>query len=90
VSGIDHVNLTSLDLPYSASIFGGPIASRRDAGGAVLPLTSTFRVSFEHCTDVGGIFRELPGRVLLHGSGESVMASALRHMVAIFRKEMTT
>ena len=90
VSGIDHVNLTSLDLPYTASVFGGPIASRRDSSGALLPLTSTFRVSFEHCTDDGGISREVPGRVLLHGSGESVISSALRRMMAIIRREMTT
>jgi putative peptide zinc metalloprotease protein len=90
VSGIDHVNLTALDLPYTASIFGGPIASRRDPNGAVLPLTSIFRVSFERCGAGAEISRELPGRVLLHGSGESVISSALRRMIAVFRREMTT
>jgi putative peptide zinc metalloprotease protein len=90
VSGIDHLNLTALDTPYSASVFGGPIPSRTDRTGAVLPLGSTFRVRFEHCANHDGIEQEVRGRVRLHVSAESVLASALRRAVAVLRKEMTT
>jgi putative peptide zinc metalloprotease protein len=90
VSGIDHINLTALDTPYSASVYGGPIPARADSTGAVLPLTSTFRVSFEHCANENGIEQEVPGRVRLQVSAESVMAGAMRRAVALLRREVTT
>jgi putative peptide zinc metalloprotease protein len=90
VSGIDHINLSALDTPYSASVYGGPIPSRRDHSGAVLPLGSTFRVRFEHCAHDQGIEQEVPGRVRLHVPAESVLSGATRRMLAIVRRELTT
>jgi len=88
VSGIDHVNLTAMDTPYAASIYGGPIPSRADHSGAVLPLASTFRVSFDHCTTGGSVAQETPGRVLIHGPGESVARYVTLRVMAIIMKEM--
>ncbi|HEY6927466.1 MAG TPA: HlyD family efflux transporter periplasmic adaptor subunit [Steroidobacteraceae bacterium] len=88
VSGIDHVNLTTMDTPYAASIYGGPIPSRADHGGAVLPLSSTFRVSFDHCATGRSVAQETPGRVLIHGPGESVAQYVTLRVVAIILKEM--
>ena len=89
ISGIDHVNLTTLDPPYAASLYGGSIPSRKDSTGAILPLASTFRVRFDHCANESAIARETPGRVLLHGAGESVAAHATRWLAAVLRREFT-
>lgn len=90
VSGIDHINLATLDPPYGASIYGGPIASRKDSTGAILPLAATFRVRFENCASETDITRETPGRVLLHGAGESYASQTARWLLAIVRREITT
>src|SRR3569833_60963 len=90
VNGIDDVNLTDLDTPYAASTYGGPIPSRIDHSGAVRPLASIFRVSFDHCATKGGLVEELPGRVLIHGQSESVGMGVTRRVMAIILKEMAT
>ena len=88
VSGIDHVNLTAMDAPYAASIYGGPIPSRADHNGAVLPLASTFRVAFDHCAMNGSIAQETPGRLRIHGPGESLASHVTHRVMAIILKEM--
>jgi putative peptide zinc metalloprotease protein len=90
VSGIDHVNLTALDTPYSASIYGGPIPSRADPSGAIMPLGSTFRVRFEHCANDDGVQQEIAGRVRLRVPAESVIVGGIRRAAAILREELTT
>lgn len=90
VNGIDHINLATLEPPYAASIYGGPIASHKDSTGAVLPLAATFRVRFENCASENDIRRETPGRVLLHGASESFASQAARWLLAIVRREITT
>jgi putative peptide zinc metalloprotease protein len=88
VSGIDNVNLEAMDTLYAASIYGGPIPSRADRGGAVLPLESIFRVSFDHCAADHNVTQEMPGRVRIHGAGESIVKHVTRRVVAIIRKEV--
>jgi len=90
VSGIDHINLATLDPPYAASIYGGSISSRKDPAGAILPLAATFRVRFENCASENDIMQETPGRVLLHGAGESLASQMARWLMAIVRREITT
>jgi len=90
VTGIDRINIATLDPPYNASIYGGSISSRKDSTGAILPLAATFRVRFENCASKNGITRETPGRVLLHGAGESFASQMARWLIAIARREITT
>ena len=90
VSGIDHINLATLDQPYTASIYGGSISSRKDSTGAILPLAATFRVRFEKCAGENGITRETPGQVLLYGSAESFASQMARWLIAVARREITT
>lgn len=90
VSGIDHVNLAVMDTLYLASVFGGPIPSRAEHGGAVLPLQSIFRVSFDHCATAGAVMRETPGRVVIKGEGESLVTHAIRRLDALIVKEMAS
>jgi putative peptide zinc metalloprotease protein len=89
ITGIDHINLATLDPPYAASIYGGSISSRKDSTGAILPLAATFRVRFENCESAGDIRRETPGRVLLHGASESYAAQIARWLMATARREIT-
>jgi len=90
VSGIDRINLATLDPPYAASIYGGSIASHKDSTGAILPLAATFRVRFDHCTIENDIAQETPGRVLLRGTSESLASQAARWLMATVRRELTT
>jgi putative peptide zinc metalloprotease protein len=90
VSGIDHINVATLDPPYAASLYGGSISSRKDSTGAILPLAPTFRVRFESCGSENGITRETPGRVLLHGKADSFASQMARWLIAIARREITT
>lgn len=90
VSGIDRINLATLDLPYIASIHGGSIASHKDSTGAIVPLAATFRVRFDRCTIENDIAQETPGRVLLHGTRESFASQAARWLMATLRRELTT
>jgi putative peptide zinc metalloprotease protein len=90
VSGIDRINIATLEPAYNASIYGGSISSRKDSTGAILPLAATFRVRFENCGSENGIAQETPGRVLLHGAAESFAAQVARWLIAIGRREITT
>jgi putative peptide zinc metalloprotease protein len=89
VSGIDRVNVATLEELYVASVYGGPIASRKSSGGEVLPRESVFRVRFDGCAPANDVTREIPGRVLLQGSADSIFVSVSRKLVAIIKKEIT-
>jgi len=90
VSGVDRINLATLDPPYAASIYGGSISSRKDSAGAILPLAATFRVRFGNCASGDNIRQETPGHVLLHGPGESFASQMARWLLATARREITT
>jgi len=44
VIDVDQANLTNLDLPYLASVYGGDVAVRRDSNGKLVPETSVYRL----------------------------------------------
>jgi putative peptide zinc metalloprotease protein len=89
VSGIDRVNLATLDTLYPASVYGGAIPSRKKTDGEVLPLDTRFRVRFDHCAGGDALNREMPGRALVRGRAESIAGHAVRWLAAVARREAT-
>ncbi len=49
VAEIDRVNIATIDEPFLASTYGGPIASRNDANGVATPESPVFRVRMDNC-----------------------------------------
>lgn len=86
VSGVDRVNVASLDEGYVASIYGGDLPVRRQANGALTPVQSTFRVRFDGC-DRAAVPREMSGHALIAGDSASLATRGARWLGALFRRE---
>jgi putative peptide zinc metalloprotease protein len=89
VSGIDRLNLGTLDEPYVASVYGGEIASVRQPDGSVAPLESTFRVRFDDCDRAKPLRREAPGSVAIAGESRSLLGRFTRWLAALLRREVS-
>jgi len=86
----DRINITTLEFPALASVFGGTIPStteREHGETAVKPLTSLLRVRIEGCQGLSSVVRELPGTVVLKGARESLAGRAARAVLALWRRE---
>ncbi|MDO1530358.1 HlyD family efflux transporter periplasmic adaptor subunit [Fulvimonas sp. R45] len=90
VGGVDRLNLASLDEPYVASVYGGPISSLHRPDGTLVPLDSTFRVRFGHCDrDAYEPASELSGQAVITGESRSVAGRFLRWLTALLRREVS-
>jgi len=70
VSELEYSNVSNLDVPYFASIFGGEIAVRQDKDNHLVPETSVYRVKL----DIQGESTQHPTQVIrgiVHVEGES-------------------
>jgi putative peptide zinc metalloprotease protein len=84
---IDAVAITQIDAPALASVYGGPIASQRDAAGRLIPLQPTFRLRLEGC-DLGRAPRqEVIGMAVLQGERRSLLGRLWREIVATWHRE---
>jgi len=55
VTGVDHVNVATLDAPALASVYGGPVPVERPPGTErLVPLAATYRVRIGDCAGSGG------------------------------------
>lgn len=88
VSGIDRLNLATLDEPYIASVYGGDIASVRQADGSLTPLSSVFRVRLDSCDAARGPMRELSGHALVRGEAQSLAGRFVRWLAALLRRDV--
>jgi len=89
VSGIDRLNLGSLDEPYVASVYGGEVASVRRPDGTVTPLESTFRVRFDDCDRRDPLPREAPGNAAIAGESRSLLGRFTRWLGALLRRDVS-
>lgn len=90
VATADGINISVLEFPALASVFGGPIPSAthpEQGQTAVKPLASLLRVRIEGCQGVAGVVRELPGTAVLEGTAESLLGRAWRAASALWRRE---
>ncbi|HET8553239.1 MAG TPA: HlyD family efflux transporter periplasmic adaptor subunit [Rhodanobacteraceae bacterium] len=89
VTAIDRVNLSRLDEPYVASIYGGGIASLRQPDGSLAPLESTYRLRFGDCDGAGSIPREMPGEAIIHGDRRSLAGRFVTWLGALMRRQIS-
>ncbi|HEX5418876.1 MAG TPA: HlyD family efflux transporter periplasmic adaptor subunit, partial [Gammaproteobacteria bacterium] len=87
IGDLDRVNVTALDEPYVASVYGGGIASVKRADGTLAPLASVFRVRLGDCGTGGALLRELPGEAIIAGDAESLLARGIRRLASWLRRE---
>ncbi len=88
ISAVDPVNLTELDTPYVASVYGGKIATVAQANHSLRPLEPVYRVRFDHCDSGIKLQRELAGAAVIKGSRQSLLGSSVRNLMALARREI--
>jgi len=75
VTGVDHVNVATLDAPALASVYGGPVPVERPPGTErLVPLAATYRVRIGDCAATGG-----GGADRVGDAGGSEVGSAARN-----------
>lgn len=89
VGAIDRLNLATLDEPYVASVYGGPINSVHRPDGSVAPLESTFRVRFGGCDSSPALSREVPGTVSITGASRSLLGRFASWLGALLRRDIS-
>ena len=88
VEAVDRVNLATLDEPYVASPYGGPIPAELQPGTQQLvPLRATYRVRIGQCTGSPVLARQIAGTAVLGGAHESLAWRGLRALLATVERE---
>ncbi|MGM0594531.1 MAG: biotin/lipoyl-binding protein [Pseudomonadota bacterium] len=83
---IDSVNLRSLDKPYVASIYDGPIPVREGREGALVPEHSVYRIVFRPKT-TQPVDQVVRGTVYVSADARSLLQRAWRSVVAVLIRE---
>jgi len=88
VEAVDRVNLASLDEPYMASLYGGPIPAELLPGTRLLvPLRATYRVRIGQCVDAKALPRQIVGTVVLGDAHQSLLWQGARALLATVERE---
>lgn len=87
VKGIDPAHTPTLDEPYLASIFDGPIAVRPGEGGSLVSHETIYRVTLMAATKRPVPAQALPGTALLDAVPESLLERAATLAAAVFIRE---
>ncbi len=87
VAEIDRVNILSIDEPFLASTYGGPIASRNDAQGVPLPDMPVFRIRMDSCSPAGVPLFKLKGIAHIDAERRSSILDWLKHAYAVIIRE---
>jgi putative peptide zinc metalloprotease protein len=88
VLAVDKVNLSTLDEPSVASVYGGPIPAELDAKThQAVPLQAVWRVRIGACDGARALSRELTGTATLGAGRESYAGRWIRSLVAIVQRE---
>ena len=84
---LDTINITQLDQPYLASVYGGNIATQHNEQEQLVPLESQFRVRFQECEGMESLNQELAGTVKLSGERKSLVVRAVTWVMAVIVSE---
>lgn len=88
VTAVDRVNLSTLDEPAMASLYGGPVpAEKQPTTHQLVPLAATYRVRLGHCQSPASLAREITGTATLGNARESYAWRALMGGVAVVEGE---
>jgi putative peptide zinc metalloprotease protein len=85
---VDLANATLLDIPYLASVHGGPLPTEQDGSGRLLTLEPLYRVVMKPIGMDGAFIQQvMPGTVRLPGQSVSILARMGRQIAAVFIRE---
>ena len=85
---VDRINLTTLDEPAIASLYGGPIPAELQPGTQQLvPLQATYRVRLGECVGSARLARQMVGTANIGHSRESFAWRGIRALLAIVERQ---
>jgi putative peptide zinc metalloprotease protein len=85
---VDRVNLATLDLPFIASPYGGPVPAQLQPGThQLIPLQATYRVRLGECDGSTVLGRQVMGTARIGNSGESFAWRGARALLAVVERE---
>jgi putative peptide zinc metalloprotease protein len=84
---IDQVNSRSLDEPYLASVYDGPLPVNRSESGELVSDSSLFRLHLALQSPLSGVTQITRGTVFLEGEPESVLGRIWQFVIAVLVRE---
>lgn len=88
VAAVDRVNLSTLDEPAIASLYGGPVPAQMEPGSKQLvPLAATYRVRIGGCEGNAALARQTVGAATLGHARESFAWRGVKWVVAVLQRE---
>jgi putative peptide zinc metalloprotease protein len=88
VAEIDRVNISTIDEPFLASTYGGPIAARNDANGVAPPDSPVFRVRMDSCFPGKTPMMKLRGVVHIEAEKQSKFIEIIKNYYALAIREI--
>lgn len=88
VAEIDRVNIATIDEPFLASTYGGPIVSRNDEQGVATPDAPVFRVRMDECIPSSVPMIKLRGVVRIEAEKRSKFIELLKNGHATVIREI--
>ncbi len=88
VDAVDKVNLTTLEEPSVASVYGGTVPAEQDPSShQLIPLRATWRVRLTACDGASLSGRNVTGVAHLGADRESLLGRGIRFVAAIGQRE---
>lgn len=88
VTGVDRVNLGTLDEPSVASQYGGPIPAQLQPGSRQLvPLHAIYRVRIGACEGAARLAQQVTGTATLGAAASSIAWRGVRVVLAVVQRE---
>jgi len=87
VASLDAGSTRVLEEPQLASVWGGPLAVRRDAAGKLIPAGSVYKVVLDPQGAAARAVRRVPGTVVIEGDARSILGDVYRRTVALIMRE---
>lgn len=91
VVAVDRANVGTLDAPYVASLYGGPIpAELRPGTHQLVPLRAVYRVRIGQCAGHTVLTGQIVGTAVLGNAHQSLAWRKLREIIAVVQREAGT
>jgi putative peptide zinc metalloprotease protein len=88
VAAVDRVNMTTIDEPSVASVYGGGVPAKRQADGRqIVPLRATYRVRIDQCDGAQGLAQQVTGVAVIGAAHESIAWRGVRRLIAVLERE---
>lgn len=87
LASIDQVNASTLDEPYLASVYDGPVPVNRADNGELVSDTSLFRLHLTLHSPLADVHQVTRGTVILEGKPESLLQRIWQFVSAVLVRE---